>query len=477
MDNVFDAAQGGRTKPYCESESNGSEFDLVEGNLARYRRYEKNLSRTQERKLIRRAQAGDEQAKDLLIRHFSKTVLEIAGEYYGPTRWLTRDDMAAWGYRGLLEAIRRFNLSRRNGLRAYAEFWIRKFISQATKGKSLGLNGELVVGDDGPTETRADRVLHSNPTLINNPLISNPAARLAVMAGCTIAKAEEAIAIFNATRYPEDYSTTDAPTDDGDGTKGWDHGSDEPERHQNPTPPTNHRMAAMYDCFNRPSPQFIDHRPRSPNHIGKHNGGPCNSEVHFRDFLARGQWPGRSRIVDELAEQSDSRAWRRLLEIGRRAYALELVERDNRPTKYPPRYLYADDSPLKATKLEHRDKHERLKAIEAELNLPPVGDTFVQLLQEKRGHALRRIEVTVSPGREYLGPTHFSWTDEKNKRLMAARLSKIATPQVRQTSTDKKCLTFTNLLTTRRHEKPCSPLQPELPKSAAENSRLASSST
>jgi DNA-directed RNA polymerase sigma subunit (sigma70/sigma32) len=138
----FSGAQDGRTNPYCESESKDvrdPRFDLVESNLARDRWYGPNLGRGEERELIRRAQNDDPQAKDSLHRHFSKTVLDIAGQYYGPTRWLTRDEIAAWGHLGLGEAIKRFNLSRGNGLRAYAEFWIRKFISQATKGKSLDL--------------------------------------------------------------------------------------------------------------------------------------------------------------------------------------------------------------------------------------------------------------------------------------------------------------------------------------------------
>src|SRR5437016_6922402 len=91
-----------RTNAYCESESrDGSEpdFDLVAENLARYRWYGPTLSRDEERDLIRRAQGGDEQAKDSLIRHFGRKILKIAGEYYIADGYhgQSRDDLAAAG--------------------------------------------------------------------------------------------------------------------------------------------------------------------------------------------------------------------------------------------------------------------------------------------------------------------------------------------------------------------------------------------
>jgi DNA-directed RNA polymerase specialized sigma subunit len=477
MDNVFDAAEARRTNPYCESESKDAldpKFDLVGSNLARYRWYEKNLSPAEERELIRRAQAGDEQAKASLIEHFGKTVLEIAGKYYGPSRWLTRDEMAAWGFLGLLEAIRRFDLSRRNGLRAYAEFWIRKFISQATKGKSLGLNGELVAGDDGPTETRADRVLHSNPGL--------NAMQLAIRAGCSVAKAEEAISILKANRYPEFYSTTDAPADDGDGTVGWDSGSDEPNRDENPTLAGAHSMLAKWDCFNR--------YHRNPHLVHADAAAAVHNDPAVWAQLRRIPWPsyGSYRhnkqfhanpprgayFVDAALRAEELYARRRIKQIGRQGYADELVADDNRPTKYPPRYLYADDSLLKAEAVEHGRLHPIIKDEEKRLNLPPVADAFVQLLQERKNHALRRIEVRTSPGREYLGPVHFKWGDEKNAKLMAARLSKRPTPLLRQIPEADKCQPLTKLLqATRLRARRSLPLPPASLKPLRRTSRSA----
>lgn len=167
-------AQEGRTNPYCESESRDGrdpDFDLVANNLARYRWYGPTLSRDEERDLIRRAQGGDEQAKDRLHRSFARTILKIAGKYYGPTR----DVLTAAGHLGLAEAIGRFDLSRSNGLRAYAESWIRKFIgAEAVCGSRSGAAGE----------TRVDRVLNSHRYLIDNPSVPNPVERLAKMAGC-----------------------------------------------------------------------------------------------------------------------------------------------------------------------------------------------------------------------------------------------------------------------------------------------------
>jgi DNA-directed RNA polymerase specialized sigma subunit len=441
MDNVFDAAQDGRTNPYyCESESErGPKVDLVANNLARYRWYGPNLGRAEERDLIRRAQAGDDQAKDSLIRHFSRTVLKIAGQYYAPTRWLTRDEMAAWGYVGLLEAIERFNPSYRNGLRAYAESRIRKFIRQATKGKSLDLHGELAAGDrsDGPRETRADRVLHSNPGL--------NAVQLAIRAGCSVAKAEEAISIFKANRYPEEYSTIETSADDDDATEGWDHGSDEPVRDENPALAFNCTGwgGGLHPAVRNDRALWAQLRHFSLYGRGsfrRNSRGVSRSSGKLYRNPARGAY-----FVDAALRAEELYARRRIKQIGRQGYADELVADDKRRiARAQESCLIANDGsaaamqirvspPTKATPIPPAETAEKKAAIPA---------MFILLLAEKRSRDLKRVTPT---------PT-----------------------TVRQTTKADKCPTFTNLLQlTRSQEKDCLPLAPQLPKPPVRSSQFA----
>src|SRR5262245_11627935 len=97
-----------------------------------------------DRDLLRAAQQNDVAAKDELIRRYRPTVEAIASEYWGPPR----DDLISAGYVGLLEAIRRFDLTRNTSLRAYAASWIKKGIRDLVKDWRKG-------GQSG--ETRADR--------------------------------------------------------------------------------------------------------------------------------------------------------------------------------------------------------------------------------------------------------------------------------------------------------------------------------
>jgi hypothetical protein len=236
------SARGGRDNPYYESESQDGrepDLDLVASNLARYRWRGPVPSRDEERELIRRAQAGDKQVENLLMRFFARTVLKIAGEFYGPTR----DDLAAAGFNGLLQAIRRFDLSRTNGLKAYATLWIRKFIDAETSDKFIDPETGRLSG----RETRADRILHSNPGFT--------AEQLAKEARCTLWKAKGAIAVRDARRHQEPYSTTGSCADI-DGTP------DTAEKPDNPPLAASHPMLAMYDVYNpyRQSPHFWHHK-------------------------------------------------------------------------------------------------------------------------------------------------------------------------------------------------------------------------
>lgn len=101
-------------------------------NLTLYRWHGAIPSRDEEADLLRLAKSGDDRAKfakERLFKGRHRHVLKLAGEYYGPSR----DELIAAGVLGLLEAIEGFDLRRNNGFTAYTESWIRKRMLQAVE--------------------------------------------------------------------------------------------------------------------------------------------------------------------------------------------------------------------------------------------------------------------------------------------------------------------------------------------------------
>jgi RNA polymerase sigma factor (sigma-70 family) len=81
------------------------------------------LSETRERELLALAQQGDRGAMDELCATHLRLVVDIAGRYRCST--LQAEDLVSEGTVGLVEAIRRFDLSHATRLSAYAAWWIR----------------------------------------------------------------------------------------------------------------------------------------------------------------------------------------------------------------------------------------------------------------------------------------------------------------------------------------------------------------
>ena len=69
-------------------------------NLTIYRWRIPILEPGEEADLLRQAKAGDDRAKDKLVRHHHRTVLKIVRSYYGPSR----DDLVAAGHLGVATA-------------------------------------------------------------------------------------------------------------------------------------------------------------------------------------------------------------------------------------------------------------------------------------------------------------------------------------------------------------------------------------
>jgi hypothetical protein len=304
------SAREGRDNPYCEVEPRDGrepDFDLIAKNLDCYRWYGPILSHDEERDLIRRVQAGDKQAEERLVRCFGRTVLKIAGEFYGPTR----DDLAAAGFNGLLQAIRRFELSRTNGLKAYATPWIRKFIDAETRGKYIDPKTGRLSG----RETRADRILHANPDFT--------AEQLAEEARCSLWKAKEAIAVRDAKRHQEPYSTTGLCAD-FNGTP------DTAEIPDNPPLATSHPMLAMHDVYNpyRQSPHLLHHKT-----LGRWIERASEDARRLTEWWLKEYHRPCFVKTMGLVGKTDSE------KISRREYALMLVEHDLKRVK-----AWADES-------------------------------------------------------------------------------------------------------------------------------------
>jgi hypothetical protein len=288
-------------------------------------------NKQEERELIRRYRNGDEVAKLKLVESFHRLILSIAGQYSGPPH----NDLMAAGLHGFVEAINRFNENRGYRLSSCAKHWIRKYIRLAIKDwRREGASGE----------TRQDRYIFSNPNATAEEVVA--------AVGGTLANAEQAIARLDGGH--EQYTTTEGAYEEGDNPKA-------------PHPATSHEMSRMYGCLSRfqLSPQLRLHEPAC---------GSCK----------RIGW------IDELANYHIAEAQRRLAEVGRRQYAVELVERERIRIGYrakAERYLYRDGSGFK-------DYARRLRT--SRVNSPPAADAWAILCQEKNDRAQKSKEVAAS---------------------------------------------------------------------------------
>lgn len=87
------------------------------------------LSREEERELIKRAQAGDQEAMNKLIESNLKFVVKVASKFQG--KGLSLSELISEGNLGLIKAIKRFDLSRNTKLITYAVWWIQQAIQSA----------------------------------------------------------------------------------------------------------------------------------------------------------------------------------------------------------------------------------------------------------------------------------------------------------------------------------------------------------
>jgi RNA polymerase sigma-32 factor len=95
-------------------------------DLERYRSLAKEkplLAADREQELLARAQKGDGQATRELVDSHMRLVLQVAGNY--ARDGLSVHDLVGEGVVGLMEAVRRFDLSRSVRFATYATWWVR----------------------------------------------------------------------------------------------------------------------------------------------------------------------------------------------------------------------------------------------------------------------------------------------------------------------------------------------------------------
>lgn len=91
------------------------------------------LSRTEERKLILRAQAGDAQAMRTLGEHNLKLILFFANRYraLGAVMGFSQSELFNEAYEGFHKAVYRFKTSMKTRLSTYAQWWMRHAVQRA----------------------------------------------------------------------------------------------------------------------------------------------------------------------------------------------------------------------------------------------------------------------------------------------------------------------------------------------------------
>lgn len=115
------------------------------------------LDRTEEIQLARRAEAGDERARQRLVECNLRLVVAIAHDYEG--HGIDLQDLIQEGNLGLLTAAQRYDWRRNVKFSAYARLWVRQAIFRAVSDRSRLVRLPTRVADAAAGVTRIEREL------------------------------------------------------------------------------------------------------------------------------------------------------------------------------------------------------------------------------------------------------------------------------------------------------------------------------
>lgn len=125
------------------------------------------LSKKEERELLIKAKAGDEHARDRIIKHNLRFVVSIAKTY--SNQGLSLEDLIGEGNYGLIQAFERFDLGYENKFITYAVWWIRHYIFQAISAANSGsvklpTNKQQALAKLVKLKDALEQELHREPT-------------------------------------------------------------------------------------------------------------------------------------------------------------------------------------------------------------------------------------------------------------------------------------------------------------------------
>jgi hypothetical protein len=292
-------------------------------NLATYRWRGPPLQAAEEAVLICRAQTGDKRAGHGLFRAFHRYILKFAGKHRGHHRCGREtneffDELMAAGCLAFWECVQ----SWKPGHRLATHLWLRvpgAISDGARRYRKRGITGETLL----------QRIALTRPYY---PEFTDAELRTLQKQkryrSFREAFAAFEVAIWEVDRWTQPYSCySEGGEDDNRSLTGvlLENGGADDLGQKEPKPKRG--MDRLYDCFNpyKQSPQLRLCGTNSRYISGAH-----------------------SRHIDGLAEDADKRAARRLKQIGRRAYALELVEGHHARIEAraePEQYLYRDVTP------------------------------------------------------------------------------------------------------------------------------------
>src|SRR3954471_14815538 len=160
------------------------------------------LTAADERRLARRIERGDLEAKDRLVRSNLRLVASVARRYVG--RGLPMEDLLQEGVVGLIRAAEKYDWRRGTRFSTYAVPWIRQAITHALA------NTSRMVRLPAPQHLEADRLARAERGLLEQ-------GRETTLAALANATGMKQAAVERVRRADAPVASLDAPVGDGAG--------------------------------------------------------------------------------------------------------------------------------------------------------------------------------------------------------------------------------------------------------------------